>query len=86
MELKWYERIALIVHYLMLASGYIGLLLWVWVELEHGEVLVAVLGFALVRFWFYVYDVSNKKRAIERRERQEIKCSSCKYMKENERR
>ena len=84
MELKFHERIAVILHYLLLASGYIGLFLWVWIKLEHGEVLVCVLGFVLVHFWSYVHDILKRKRATERIERQEIKCNSCKYKQEND--
>ena len=84
MELKLHERIALIVHYLLLASGYIGIFFWVLVEVEHGEILVCVLGFVCVHFWSYVHDILNRKRATERRESSEIYCKSCKYKQEND--
>lgn len=84
MELKFYERIALILHYLLLASGYIGIFLWVLVKYEKGEILACILACVCVRFWFYIHGILGKKKSIEFREKHETYCNSCKYKQEND--
>lgn len=62
MELKWYERIILLVYYLLLVSGPIMIVINVMGKYEHGEIYACLLAYLFVRLWFRARDILNKTK------------------------